>query len=275
MTRNVTASSDIQPSRLPEPIADHRIDYWRWVELHADTASRDKLLGLRDHWRDCNIRYFDGRMVEPYITLTEPSAPQVYGQCCWDSSWGSRLEIKLRPSLLDGTHPHLRDGDPAGRWQFVKDVLLHEIIHQHVMEHQPGVDESSYKGHGPVFTAHCNRIGAQLGLPEVVVRNRRGTELPKAPQWPHCVAPPERYLGAYRKRRAAVTARGVIVPPGYYASAITPVATGKNVMLSIEFESAGLAVDDPTIQLRIDPDTALQLADSIIDYLGDDDEAYQ
>lgn len=189
--------SSIVESALPDPIAGQRIDYWEWIEQHAVPVMRDKLLVLRDHWRDCNDRYFDGRMVLPYVTLTQPSMPSVLGQCCSVSSWGSRLEIKLRPSLLDVIKPHplvLRSRlDAAGRMQFVKDVLLHEMIHQHVMEHEPSVDEESYHGHGPVFTAHCNRIGALLGLDEVVVRNRKGSKLPKSPQWPHCVAPPDRY----------------------------------------------------------------------------------
>lgn len=207
MTEPVTATSDTVPHGLSAAVAQHRVDYWSWVEHHADKGLRADLIELRDHWRECNERFFEGRMHLPYITLTEPSAPQLYGQCCSQSSWGSRLEIRLRPSLLAGTHPHM--GDPrAGRMQFVKDVLLHEMIHQHVMEHQPDVDEESYHGHGPVFTAHCNRIGALLGMPEVVVRNRKGKEeQPKSAQWPHCVAP-ERYLGAYHPHPEPVTTGG-------------------------------------------------------------------
>ena len=42
---------------------------------------------------------------------------------------GSRLEIRLRPSLLDGTHPRMA-GDAPGRFPFAADVLTHECIHQ-------------------------------------------------------------------------------------------------------------------------------------------------
>lgn len=271
MKRKVSTSSDIQPSRLPEPVAGHRIDYWQWVERHADSTSRDSLLALRDHWRDCNGRYFAGRMLEPYITLTEPSAPQLYGQCCSVSSWGSRLEIRLRPSLLNGTHPHLC-GPLAGRMQFVKDVLLHEMIHQHVMEHQPGVNETSYKGHGPVFTEHCNRIGAELGLAEVVVRNRNRSKSPKAAQWPHCVAPSDRYLGAYRLPRGVTTNGVTVVPAGYFASAISPVSTGADVKLAIDFDADSDDVAAATFRLQIHPDTAWQLAEFITEYLAGDDQ---
>ena len=62
--------SAILAHNLPESVVGHRVDYWAWVENHADTTSRDSLLVLRDHWRDTNTRFFDGRMLEPYITLT-------------------------------------------------------------------------------------------------------------------------------------------------------------------------------------------------------------
>jgi hypothetical protein len=270
-TRSVTARCAILPHDLPEPVAGHRVDYWTWVENHADTTSRDGLLALRDHWRDCNTWFFDGRMLEPYITLTEPSAPQIYGQCCPLSSWGSRLEIRLRPSLLNGTHPHMMRGVgfAAGRTQFVKDVL----IHQHIMEHQPAVDEESYHWHGPVFTDHCNRIGEKFGLAEVVVRNRGGKKLPKAAQWPHCVFPADRYGGAYQPRRKAVravTASTVTIPVGYRASAIAPKLVDGEAFLDIGFDPA--SGGGPSIQILIGVDAAEELVDFITEYLDGDDE---
>jgi hypothetical protein len=270
--RSVTGRSAILPHNLPEPVAGHRVDYWAWVENHAEKLFRDSLLALRDHWRDNNTRFFDGRMLEAYVTLTEPSAPQIYGQCCSVSSWGSRLEIRIRPSLLDGTHPHMvrECGFAAGRMQFVKDVLLHEMIHQHIMEHQPAVNEQSYHGHGPVFTDHCNRIGAQLGLAEVVVRNRDGKKLPKAAQWPHCVVPPDRYGGAYRlPHREVVTASTVTIPVGYRASAITPKLVAGEAFLDIGFDATSR--DGSPTQLLIEVDAAEELADFITEYLAGGD----
>jgi hypothetical protein len=276
--RLVTASTDILPSQVSEPVAGHRLDYWRWVEQHADPDTRDKLLVLRDHWHECNQRYFDGRMLEPYITLTEPSAPQVYGQCCPVSSWGSRLEIRLRPSLLAGTHPHL-SGDAAGRTQFVKDVLLHEMIHQHIMEHQPGVNESSYKGHGPVFTAHCNRIGSSIGLADVVVRNRNGAQAAKAAQWPHCVAPASRYYGTYTpptrigQHRKNVTA-SYAIPAGFIASAIGPGTINRGTELELEFDAASGDINGGGVRVVLDVETAWTLAELLAGYFDDDTEEY-
>ncbi|HZN71245.1 MAG TPA: hypothetical protein VFC00_06125 [Micromonosporaceae bacterium] len=183
---------------LAEPIVAHRMDYWTWVEHHAEEPDRTRLLGLRNHWRHVNETYFAGVMVEPYITLTEPSKPSVYGQCCPVSSWGSRLEIRIRPSLLSGTHPRV-SGDLQGRWLFVLDVLMHEAVHQYHRE-VTGTTEPSYHGHGPMFAMVANRIGDALGLAPVVPRNRGGSNLPLAAQWPHCVTPLDYYRGAYRPR---------------------------------------------------------------------------
>jgi len=182
-----------------DPVHAHRVDYWTWVDLHAVPSMRDNLLRLRDHWHEANLRHFNGEMTLPYITLTVPSKPSLLGQCCAVSSWGSRLEIKLRPSLLSGDHPALVSGDQhePGRLRFAADVLLHETIHQYHQE-ITGKTEASYHGHGPAFTATANAIGARLGLPEVVARNRGGSSLAKATQWPHCVRDPAYYLGAYR-----------------------------------------------------------------------------
>jgi DNA-binding XRE family transcriptional regulator len=46
-------------------------------------------------------------------------------------------------------------------------------------------------GHGKDFTAMCNGIGAELGLPPVVIRRRKGDpkNLPICSAWPHNVRP--------------------------------------------------------------------------------------
>lgn len=263
MTKKVTASRVILPNpAVSESVADHRVDYWDWVEHHAEDYQRGLLLGLRDYWRRCNKDYFDGRMLEPYITLTEPSAPQIYGQCCSVSSWGSRLEIKIRPSLLAGTHPHLVHAGRIHCERFAYDVLLHEMVHQHVGEHEPGVDESSYHGHGPVFTEHCNRIGAQLGLPEVAIRNRGGSKRPKAAQWPHCVQPADHYGGFYKPHPDDNAPRYMVIPPGYSPRRKkATVAADGAVYTTIEFTGPGRAVE-----ILINADAV----DKLIEMLGGD-----
>ena len=113
--------------------------------------------------------------------------------------WGSKNQIRIRPSLITGQHKLLRDGDEflEGRLRFVEDVLLHESVHQDRDErlHTP---ENSYKGHGPVFAGECNRIGEALGLRPVRPAKARGPhkDLPSCAEWPHNVRPREYYLGA-------------------------------------------------------------------------------
>jgi hypothetical protein len=103
-----------------------------------------------------------------------------------------------------------------------------------------------------------------LGLPEVVVRNRGGKKLPKAAQWPHCVAPPDRYLGAYQPHHR-VTSKGVIfIPVGYTASAIGPVDA--TPFLDIDFDTD--SGDKPTMRICIHADTACELANFILEYLN-------
>lgn len=222
-----------------DPVLTHRRDYWTWVEQNADPRMRDTLLALRDHWHHVNRTYFDGVMELPYITLTEPSKPSLFGQCCSVSSWGSRLEIKLRPSLLDGTHPRMESGAAyaEGRMRFVTDVLTHESIHQYCNE-IAAKHEDSYHGHGPVFTEHANRIGARLGLPEVAVRNRKGSQLAKAAQWPHCVRPTDYYLGAYRVPSIGDTTTTTVPCPCCDG-------TGRLPMTAEALLRLGIALDNP------------------------------
>ena len=129
------------------------------------------------------------------------------------------------------------------------------------------MDESSYHHHGPVFTDHCNRIGALLGLPEVVVRNRGGKKLPKSAQWPHCVRPNP---GDVRHQKT-VTARTVSIPVGYYVSVIDSQMIDDKAFLHIRFDPA--SGDGQTIEIRLEVDTAYQLADFILDDTMDSDTA--
>jgi hypothetical protein len=130
----------------------------------------------------------------------EPSAPNVYGDCSAVSGFGGKLGIRIRPSLLTGTHPHMRRGtnNQDGRFRFVADVLLHEMIHQWQFE-ALGETESSYHGHGPRFRDKANEIGARLGLSPVRTNKARGKnkDLPSCSQWPHNVRDGGYYLGAY------------------------------------------------------------------------------
>jgi hypothetical protein len=167
-----------------------------------DSASdwhRETLDRLYAHWDSANRDHFENACVKPHILLAEPKTPSALGDHANVSGWGSRNQIRLRPTLITGKHKMLKEGDEyaEGRMRYVEDVLLHESVHQYCDEvlHTP---ETSYKGHGPTFAGECTRIGATLGLPPVRPAKARGKlkDLPSCAQWPMNVRPREYYLGA-------------------------------------------------------------------------------
>lgn len=178
----------------------HREAFRDYVLREAEPWHREHLGRLYGLWDEWNATYYEGAMTSPYILLNEPTAPQVYGCCGLVSGFGGKSEIRLRPSLLAGTHPHMRQGlgYAEGRFTFVADVLLHEMVHQWQQEVSGELDEA-YHGHGPAFRDTCNRIGAVLGLAPVRTSKKRGkdADLPSCSQWPHNVRPSAWYQDAY------------------------------------------------------------------------------
>src|SRR5262245_31194528 len=121
---------------VPEIHRMHRENFERFVLAQAEPWHREHLTALYTAWHAYNTRYFQGQMTPPYLLLAEPLTPRRYGDTALATGFGARLQIRIRPSLLRGTHPHLEQGsqDPEGRQRFVEDILLHEIIHQYQIE---------------------------------------------------------------------------------------------------------------------------------------------
>jgi hypothetical protein len=186
----------------PEEIA-HRKGFWEFVEKHGAPWHKQHLGRLLELWLQWNQEHYASALTPPYILLSEPVAPNVFGDCARISGFGARSQIRIRPSLLRGTHPLVRPerSYAEGRFLFVADVALHETIHQHQQE-VTGNTEESFHGHGPMFRDIANEIGEKLGLSNVRTSKNRGKEkdLPSCSQWPHCVRPEEYYQGAYRGR---------------------------------------------------------------------------
>jgi hypothetical protein len=178
----------------------HRTEFADYATTHsASDWHRAHLEHLYRHWVSANGDYFGNACIQPHIVLAEPKSPSALGDHAKVSGWGSKNQIRIRPSLITGKHKSLKPGDEyaEGRTRFVEDVLLHESVHQYCDEalHH---DEESYKGHGPIFAGECNRIGAILGLSLVRPAKARGKnkDLPSCAQWPHNVRPAGYYLGA-------------------------------------------------------------------------------
>lgn len=176
---------------------NHRKQYEKFVMANGDSTV-SKLIVLWNYW---NEKFFDNCFRAcPIVLLAEPSKLSRLGDYSPMGAYGSRAQIRIRPSLLTGTHPHMLPGKEyeKGRFLFVADVALHETIHLWQDEVQ-GDLEDSYHGHGPLFRDKCNEIGEKLGLPPVRTCKKRGkdAELPSCSHFPHNVRPAGYYQGAY------------------------------------------------------------------------------
>jgi hypothetical protein len=185
------------------PISEHdralRERIWRYILEHSEPWHREHLGRLGGLWERCNGAHFAAAMVVPVLLLNEPSNSRRLGDCGAISGIGCRSQIRIRPSLLRGTHPLVRHGsrDPEGLFRFVADVLLHEMIHQWQQE-VTGEPEESYHGHGTGFRDKANEIGAKLGLPPVRAKHQKEGAGAPCQYWPYIVRPADEYYrGAY------------------------------------------------------------------------------
>lgn len=179
---------------LPPEAARHRESFAEFVRENATGPYADILKRLYGCFAAWNDTHFHGQLTWPHILLAEPKSSRALGDYAAVSGWGSRGQVRIRPSLYTGEHPSLKAGEQfrEGRILYVEDVLLHELVHLFTDEilHQ---DESSYHGHGPGFARECNRIGEAFGLPAV---GPKRSGLPHCGQWPENVRPEGYYLGA-------------------------------------------------------------------------------
>jgi hypothetical protein len=206
----------------------HREAFERYVFEHAEPWHRAYLGQLYEFWHYSNTEYFGGSMTPPYILLSVPSCPRSLGDCGPISCFGGRSQIRVRRSLITGTHPLMVPGaSEKGRIRYALDVELHEMIHQWQQE-VTGVLETSYHGHGRAFCDKCNEIGFKLGLPLVGLKPRRGKHnLPPCNYWPHNVREPGYYLGAVKGVFTFESEVETVVP----APRVTPVS-GKAARVS-------------------------------------------
>lgn len=144
------------------------------VDLQGSAAAR----ALYEAARTFNGEHFDGALLPCFVEITPPAS--------------MRSLADYRPRTHEGVDSHIRIGqrvlDKGGRYAL--DVLLHEMVHAYCWEILGDI-EPGYAGHGPKWTAQCNRIGRKIGLREVFTKGRGG---PNSARWPMCVRP-EGYYG--------------------------------------------------------------------------------
>lgn len=139
------------------------------VELQGTEAAR----ALYEAARLFNAEHFDGALLPCFVEITPPGS--------------MRALADYRPRSFEGVDSHIRMGRRVLELgaRYALDVLLHEMVHAYCFEILGDV-EPGYAGHGPKWTAQCNRIGRKLGLPEVFTKGRGG---PNSQRWPMCVRP--------------------------------------------------------------------------------------
>lgn len=182
----------------------HRKEFLNFVRTMAEPWHKEKLGILYDCWENWNIRYFDGKMVPPYMLLTDMQGARVMGDCSNISGFGGKSQIRLRRTILTGEFGTMKKGsrDQLGCFNVLEDTLLHEMIHQYMHEVECNF-EDKFKGHGPLFRDHCNRIAEDLGFLLVRCTNQKSKEeidKPLCAYWPHREDADEYYKGAFPSR---------------------------------------------------------------------------
>lgn len=149
-----------------------------------------KFVKILYRWFDeMNVAHFAGELAPPLVLVASTSSPRAIGDHIPKDVHGLRSVVRLHPKLAIERGP-----------LFLKDALLHEMVHVWQSEIAKDI-EQGYRGHGPLFAARCNEIGAELGLPPVGLKGRNG--LPDCAQWPMCVRPADYYPPAPPKKTRA------------------------------------------------------------------------
>jgi hypothetical protein len=188
---------------------EERQAYAEFASLHAEDDYRTRLAELYASWRDFNDRFFEVRLLEPHLTIGR-TAPRSLGHCAKTTDYGGKVAVTLNAGLVFGTNRDwvIHRWPPAeGTRRFIENLLLRLTVRQFISE-VSGDDEPGYRGFGPKFVRHANRIGKELWLRPVVERRRgAGDREPVARGWPHCVRPAD-YYGDDVTERALDLARG-------------------------------------------------------------------
>ncbi|MGA1875838.1 MAG: SprT-like domain-containing protein, partial [bacterium] len=118
--------------------AGHGRGSFQMFEVHSEIMNA-WIRQLRLDWRNANYCYFGGRMSPPCIDLIH--SEKVMGK--WEGGMKRKLSIS---SLFMRRYP----------WQYVQEVLYHEMAHQYVEEILKITEESS---HGKTFKNICREKG--------------------------------------------------------------------------------------------------------------------
>lgn len=155
---------------------------------------------LYQYFDDANIQWFENRIPPLHIQIGDVRSPsKVLGLYYRQGLHGLQGDIVLNKRQFINWYASCNlandDAMEIRFMEFLKDVLLHEMIHAYndKVLHDP---EDNYHGHGPLFRDECNRIGRQLGYPDVRTPKQTAQKfehLEKCNYWPQTVCPVDRY----------------------------------------------------------------------------------
>ena len=173
--------------------------------------------------------------LQPLIKIDSKEA--IGGRGKFESKKHSKLErpmIWLCVEVINGQEECLQNGDHYynGRILYLKDIMLHEMIHQfqHEIVYTPGTglnpeqnlewgaamneeknkcgNSELFRSHGIVFTKKANEIAIKLGLPEVCCECETDTDRLAqyggilSSEFPICCRSSEYYEGAHMKKNS-------------------------------------------------------------------------
>lgn len=211
----IADGNELAPSEVPEgfPVVDgdklpaypHQDDVvginHAFVRNRATDMWGDFEPRLLNHADDFNRLYFFNKLPLLEIKIGSCASPRTWlGQNALRGDHGILSEITISGRLFTNSFKGLliQDTTKRGFTRFIDDILLHEMVHAYcdLVRRQP---ELTYRGHGPVFTEECNRIGQILGLAPVKhSKSRKFFEehIPKCNHWPQAVRHVDYYEGA-------------------------------------------------------------------------------
>ena len=183
----------------PLPNDPATVEAMRFVDYVLNDAHEQYRRVLRDlyhAWQEFNEEHFEERLKVPHLTIAN-GPPRALGFFKSITDYGSRTQITVDARIVAARRRFVKLPWPAeGTVLFVRDILLHESVHQYLAEIEHFPDNENGK-HGEAFADVCNRIGRKKGLPRVYTRRRgrKDSGKPLANLWPINVRPSGYYLG--------------------------------------------------------------------------------
>jgi hypothetical protein len=181
----------------------HRREFREFVTNDSEEKYKENLTMLYEHFDMCNNDHFNSELTTPpYITFSAPDYMGHLGSYSPVSDFGGGAHIKIRPALLGKRHPRTKNMPEDGKIRFVRDVLLHQMVHEYLDE-VIGLDWEFVQSHGDAYLRKCNEIGERMGLGPVGPPNppKSSEKRYSALYWPHVVRPSGYYGADYEPRK--------------------------------------------------------------------------